>query len=214
VTGSSAIRVLVVEDNFYTRVGTVAFLRTQPGVEVVGEAANGAQALELVERFLPDVVVVDLRMPAMDGVELTALLSRRKPRTPVLVLSHYQGDHDVAGAIRAGARGFLTKEAPAEDLVRAIRAVHSGDRYLPPEIVERLASHAGEPELTRRERQVLEHMANGASNRDIGRALELSERTVGIYVSRILSKLDARSRGEAVAIGVKRGIVQIPGPAS
>jgi DNA-binding NarL/FixJ family response regulator len=203
------IRVLIVEDNFYTRFGTQAFLRAQPGIEVAGEAANGQQALALFDQLRPDVVVVDLRMPEMDGVLLTASLCRRSPDVRVLVLTHYQGDEDIAAALRAGARGYLTKEAPGSELVRAVHTLHAGARYLPPEIVSRLTSRDTFPSVTRRERQVLQQIAEGASNRDISRALTLSERTVGVYVSRILSKLDAQSRTEAVAIAFRRGIVHL-----
>jgi two-component system NarL family response regulator len=203
------IRVLVVEDNFYTRLGTLTFLRSQPGIEVVGEAADGAQALELFDQVQPDVVVVDLRMPDVDGVRLTAWLCQRTPRPPVLVLTHYQGDEDIAAALAAGAQGYLTKEAPGAELVTALRTLHAGERYLPTEIVQRLSTRDHQPPLTRRETQVLKEIAGGASNRDVAQALGLSERTVAVYVSRILSKLGAQSRTEAAAIGLRRGIVQI-----
>jgi two-component system NarL family response regulator len=203
------IRVLVVEDNFYTRYGTLAFLRAQPGIQVVGEAANGHQALTLFTELRPDVVVLDLRMPEMNGLLLTTVLCQRSPDVRILVLTHYQGDEDIAAALRAGARGYLTKEAPGSDLVRAVRALHAGERYLPPEIVARLTARDTAPALTRRERQVLQQIADGASNRDVSQALALSERTVGVYVSRILDKLDAQSRTEAVAIALRRGIVHL-----
>jgi DNA-binding NarL/FixJ family response regulator len=202
----------VVEDNFYTRLGTVSFLRGQPGIEVVGEAANGEAALAVHAELQPDVTVVDLRMPGVDGVQLTTALCARREDERVLVLTHYEGDEDIFRALKAGARGYLTKEAAGEDLVAAIRAVHAGKRFLPPEIAERMANRMLQPALTHREMQVLARVARGASNREIAGELALSERTVGLYVSSILGKLGARSRTEAVAIAQQRGILRAEGP--
>lgn len=204
------VRVMVVEDNFYTRLGTVAFLRAQTDVEVVGEAADGVAALGLLNEVRPDVVVVDLRMPSMDGVALTTALRERAPRLPILVLTHYDGEEDIFAALKAGARGYLTKEAPGEELLAAVRALAAGERFLPAEIVSRMERRMTEPELTRRERQVLTLLAEGASNRETAERMGIAERTVAIYVSSILGKLDARSRTEAVVVAVRRGL--LPGP--
>jgi DNA-binding NarL/FixJ family response regulator len=208
----SDIRVLVVEDNFYTRHGTVAFLRDQPGIVVAGEAADGERALALFEKTRPDVVIVDLRMPRMDGVELTRALRARAPQARIVVLTHYQGDEDISQALKAGAGGYLTKESSGEELLAAIRALHAGQAYLPPEIEDRMKSRRGHQELTPRERQVLEHIADGASNREAAEALGITERTAGLYVSRILSKLGARSRTEAASIGARRGLLRTQRP--
>jgi two-component system NarL family response regulator len=201
------VRVLVAEDNFYTRLGTVAFLRGQPGIHVVGEAANGVRALELFAQLRPDVTIVDLRMPGMGGVELTTRLRQRAPDARILVLTHYEGDEDIFQALKAGAAGYLTKEAPGEDLIAAIRAVHAGSGFLPPEIAERLQSRSGLPQLTQREREVLAEIAEGASNREAASTLGISERTAGLYVSSILCKLGASSRTEAVSIATRRGLL-------
>ena len=209
---SAPIRVLVVEDNFYTRLGTMAFLREQPELVVAGEAGDGERALEIFEASRPDVVIVDLRMPRMDGIELTRRLHLRAPELPILVLTHYQGDEDIAQALKAGARGYLSKESPGEELLAAIRAVTAGQAYLPPEIVEQMSSRRGQQELTRRERQLLEYVADGASNREAAEALGITERTAGLYVSRILSKLGARSRTEAAAIATRRGLLRTERP--
>jgi two-component system NarL family response regulator len=201
------IRVLVVEDNFYTRLGAMAFLRGQPDIEVVGEAPDGQEGLRLHEALRPDVTLVDLRMPRMDGEQLIAALAGRTPPARVLVLTHYQGDENIFRALEAGAQGYLTKEASGEELVAGIRAVHAGERFLPPEIVARLADREGQRALTRREVAVLELIADGASNREVARALVISARTVEVYVASILSKLEATSRTEAVAIATRRGIL-------
>jgi two-component system NarL family response regulator len=203
------IRVLVVEDNFYTRFGTVAYLATEQDMEVVGEAGDGEQALALFQDKRPDVTIVDLRMPRMDGVQLTAALCAREPDARILVLTNYVGDEDIFQALKAGARGYLTKESSGQELLSAIRALHAGDRFLPPGIVERISERRGQQELTRRERQVLEQIAEGASNREAAEHLGIGERTVGLYVSSILSKLGARSRTEAVAIANRRGLLPV-----
>ena len=204
---TAGIRVLVAEDNFYTRVGTVAFLSEQPGIVVVGEATDGESALALFEQHRPDVLVADLRMPRLNGVELTAKLCTRFPDARILVLTHHQGDEDIFQALKAGARGYLTKESPGAQLVTAIRAVHAGEKFLPLEIVEQIRSRQGVQPLTQREREVLELVADGASNREVADRLGIAERTVGLYVSSILSKLGARSRTEAASIAVRRGLL-------
>jgi DNA-binding NarL/FixJ family response regulator len=201
------IRVLIAEDNFFTRLGTVAFLRLQPGIEVVGAATNGERALVLFEELHPDVVVVDLRMPGMDGVTLSASLRGRDPRVAVLVLTNYAGDEDIFQALKAGARGYLTKESSGEVLVTAIRTVHAGRQFLPPEIQEQMSVRRGLPQLTRREREVLELVADGASNREVSVTLGISERTVGLFMSSILGKLGARGRTEAASIALRRGLL-------
>jgi DNA-binding NarL/FixJ family response regulator len=204
------IRVLIAEDNFFTRFGTVAFLREQQDIEVVGAAPDGERALALFDETHPDVLVVDLRMPRLDGLGLAASLQARETSAPILVLTSYSGDEDVFQALRAGARGYLTKDSSGELLVHAIRAVHAGRQFLPPEIVETLSSRRGLPQLTRRELQVLEVAGDGASNREVGSTLGIAERTVGLFMSSILSKLGARSRTEAVSIALRRGLLRAP----
>jgi DNA-binding NarL/FixJ family response regulator len=202
------IRVLIAEDSFFTRFGTVAFLREQPDIEVVGAAPDGERALAMFEELHPDVMVIDLRMPRLDGIGLATALSSRSPAPAVLVLTSYSGDEDIFRALRAGARGYLTKESSGEELVDAIRTVHAGRQFLPPTIKEALSSRNGVPPLTRREMQVLEAVADGASNREVGETLRITERTAGLFVSSILSKLGARSRTEAVAIAQRRGLLR------
>jgi DNA-binding NarL/FixJ family response regulator len=200
-------RALVVDDNFYTRLGTVSFLRSQSGLEVVGDAATGEAGLALFDALRPDITIVELRMPGMDGVQLTAALCGRRPQARVLVLSLHDGEEDVFRALQAGARGYLTKRAPASQLVAGIATVRAGGRFFPPAIAERLASRMLAPSLTGRERTVLAHAARGATNREIAACLRLAERTVGLYMSSVLGKLGARTRTGAAAIARQRGII-------
>lgn len=205
---AAPIRVLVAEDNYLTRLGTVTLLRTQPDMEVVGEAEDGTAALDLYRRTAADVVVADLKMPGLDGVALAAALARETPPGKMLVLTHYDGDENVFRALKAGARGYLTKGVRPGDFLGAVRAVYAGDRYLPPDIAGKVAERMMQPGLSPRELQVLELVYRGMSNRQIAATLSVSERTVGMFVSNILAKLDARSRTEAVSIAIERGILQ------
>jgi two-component system, NarL family, response regulator len=202
------IRVMVVEDNFYTRHGTLAFLREQPGIDVVGDAPDGERALTMHPRLRPDVTVVDLHLPGMDGTKLIATICATANEPRLLVLTQYVGEEDIYQALKAGARGYLTKESSGDDLLTAIRALHAGRRFLPPAILESIANRESRPELTRRERHVLGRVADGASNREVGSDLGITERTVGLYMSRILSKLDARSRTEAVSTAQRLGLLR------
>jgi two-component system NarL family response regulator len=204
------IRVLVVEDNFYTRYGTVAFLREQADIDVVGAAGNYGQACALAHNVQPDVVLVDLRLPDLDGVQLAEWLIARRPDARILVLTNYQGDEDIFRALRAGARGYLTKDSSGDELLSAIRALHAGDRFIPSAIAERITQRQGRQELTRREREVLLQVADGASNREVAANLGISERTVEVFMSSILSKFGARSRTEAVSIAAHRGLLPTP----
>jgi two-component system NarL family response regulator len=201
------IRVLVAEDNFLTRFGTVMLLKTQADIEVVGEAADGARAVSMYRELQPDVMLLDLKMPVMHGVQVIASVLREAPAARILVLTFYDGDEDIFKAIKAGARGYLTKEVHGEQILAALRAVHAGERYMPAEIASRLADRMQQPSLTAREQDVLELMFKGRTNREIARDLELSEKTAGFYVGNILAKLGAKTRTEAVSIALQRGII-------
>jgi DNA-binding NarL/FixJ family response regulator len=202
---SRTIRVLVVEDDFYSRLGTVAFLAGQHGIEVVGEAADGERALTLFERLRPDVVVLNPQVERREGPRLAAALARRSPAARVLVLTRDQGDGELARALEAGVRGYVSKTSPGEQLVAGIRAVHAGESFLP---VQASARGARPPHLTPREREVLLAVADGASNREAARAMGIAERTVAVFVSSILTKLGAASRTEAVALARRLGLLQ------
>ena len=221
---SAPIRVLVVDDQRLVRTGFSAILSTEPDIEVVGEAANGIEAVALAKATRPDVVLMDIRMPIMDGVEATEQLAGPTATHPtkVLILTTFDIDELVHNALQAGASGFLLKDAPPEELVRAIRVIAAGDALLAPSVTRRLLDtfagqrreHATSPvateavaRLTDREREVLLHMARGLSNSEVATAMYLGETTVKTYVGRILSKLAARDRVQAVVTAFDAGLV-------
>lgn len=201
-------RVLVADDNRLTRLGIVTVLELHDDLEVVGQASDGAQAVTMWRECRPDVLVVDLKMPHLDGVQVTAQLCKDDPNARILVLTHYDGDENIFQALRAGARGYLTKDIEGNELVEAIRALAAGGRFIPPEIASRVAERAARPELTPREQQVLERMAVGLTNKEIAQELDISDRTIGVYVGNILSKLEAKTRTEAVTVARKRGLLE------
>jgi DNA-binding NarL/FixJ family response regulator len=216
-----SIRILIVDDQELVRTGFRLFLETQPGLEVVGEAADGEEALERVRRLRPDVVLMDIRMPNMDGVEATARLTSGagEPAPRVLVLTTFDLDEYVFGALRAGAAGFLLKDASRERLVEAIRVVHDGEALLSPSITRRLIEDFAartdpiEPpaamlaQLTPREREVLVLVTHGLSNTEIAARLVVTEATVKSHVGSILLKLGLRDRVQAVVFAYEHGIV-------
>jgi DNA-binding NarL/FixJ family response regulator len=216
-----SIRVLIVDDQELVRTGFRLFLETQPGLVVVGEAGDGEEAIERVRELRPDVVLMDIRMPTMDGVEATAKLTSGaiEPAPRVLVLTTFDLDEYVFGALRAGAAGFLLKDAPRERLIEAIRVVHSGEALLSPSITRRLIedfaarSDPIEPpaavlaELTPREREVLVLVAHGLSNAEIAARLVVTEATVKSHVGAVLLKLGLRDRVQAVVFAYEHGIV-------
>jgi DNA-binding NarL/FixJ family response regulator len=202
------IHIILVEDNELARAGTAALIGTQSDMKIVGEAVDGTSGLELYRKERPHLAIVDLRMPSFDGVQLTAALMRESPAARVLVLTHYEGDADVFNAIKAGALGYLTKDVGRAELFTAIRTVADGKRYLPAAIAGKLADRMTQPALSPRELQVLEHIFAGRANKEIADVLKLSEKTVIMYVSQILSKMGAKSRTEAVSMALSRGILR------
>jgi len=202
------IRVGIADDHPVVRDGLAAILGLQPDITVVFEAATGREACALFERQRPDVLLLDLKMPGMGGLEVVQTLCAAHPKARIVILTTYGGDEDIFRSLKAGAKGYLLKDAPRQQILEAIRTVHAGGRYLPAAIVSKVAEHALRPELTGREREVLQGMARGASNKEIGLALSISEGTVKTHVKAILAKLDAVSRTEAVTIATRRGIIR------
>lgn len=205
----SRIRVALVDDYVLVRKGMAAMLACADDIDVVGEAGDGDSAVDLVERTHPDVVLMDLRMPRIDGIEATRLVRDRYPDVRVLVLTAYADDHRVLDAVRAGASGYLLKDVEEEELAEAVRAVHAGRVLVAPgpadELAGGLARDERERALTHRERDVLGALGAGMSNRDIARHLGLSEKTVKNHVSAVLSKLGVSDRTQAALYAVRHG---------
>lgn len=207
------IRVLIVDDQMIVRQGLRSLLESKPDLQIVGDAQNGEKAIEQVEAQQPDVVLMDVRMPVMDGVAATRIIGERFPGTKVLVLTTFDDDEYVSQAMRFGATGYLLKDTPSEELAQAIRAVHKGYTQLGPGLFEKAISSLLTPtpvvptslppelaELTPREREVLRLIAVGASNREIAQSLYISERTVKNHITSILSRLNLRDRTQAALL--------------
>ncbi|MBA3739893.1 MAG: response regulator transcription factor [Chloroflexi bacterium] len=211
-------RVLVADDEHLMRAGLIELLTTDPEIEIVGQASTGREAVELARRLAPDVVLMDVRMPDLDGIAATRELSRTSPSVKVLMLTTFEQDDYVFGALRAGASGFLLKRTRPEDLIAAVHAIAAGDSLLSPSVTRRvidrmaqqptpeLAGQAKLEALTPRERDVLELIARGLSNREIAAALVVEESTIRTHVKRILAKLDLRDRVQAVIFAYETGV--------
>jgi DNA-binding NarL/FixJ family response regulator len=208
-----AIRVLITDDHGVVRQGLRMFLSLDPDFEVVGEAENGREALQMVRELEPDVVLMDLLMPVMDGVSATEAIRKELPGVEVVALTSVLEDASVTGAVRAGAIGYLLKDTDSEELGRAIRAAAEGRVYLAPEAAERLMREVRAPEspeaLTEREMEVLKLLARGKANKQIASALHVSEKTVKAHVSAVLMKLGVQSRTQAALHAVKAGLVSL-----
>jgi DNA-binding NarL/FixJ family response regulator len=206
---SKPTRILVVDDHHIIRSGLVASLGLEDDLIVVGEAESGAQALALYGTCAPDVVLMDLRMRGGNGIEATAALRAQAPDARVLMYTTFDGEEDVYRAVQAGARGYLLKSAPREELLTALRAVAAGERYLPPELARRLAERVAGPDISERELEVLQLISAGKSNKEIGSALHIAEDTVKRHVSNILTKLGVSDRAQAATEAFRRGFLHL-----
>lgn len=212
---NSPVRLLIVDDHPIVRAGFEGMLAGKSDLEVVGEAENGEEAVRLAERLRPDVVLMDLRMPVVDGVEATRRIKAGSPQTNVLVLTTYDSDADILRAIEAGATGYLLKDTPREELFRAIRAAARGEPVLAPSVTARLMQRAQAPSqqaLSGREIEVLELVARGGSNKELARELHLSEATVKSHLIHIFDKLGVADRTAAVTVALERGIIRLANP--
>ncbi|GIJ46638.1 DNA-binding response regulator [Virgisporangium aliadipatigenens] len=221
MTDAKPIRILLADDQPLLRTGFKMVLGAEPDLDIVGEAGNGAEAVDLARRLLPDVVLMDIRMPRLDGVGATRAIVEAKLPVRVLILTTFDLDEYVVGALRAGASGFLAKDVPADDLVASIRTVAAGDAVVAPRILKRLlgkfASVLPDPTadapkgldaLTEREREVLSQLARGLSNAEIAKELSVSETTVKTHVGHVLTKLGLRDRVQAVVLAYETGLVR------
>jgi two-component system NarL family response regulator len=204
----SAIRVLIADDHVTVREGLAAIIGRQPDMEVAGEAANGLAAVDLWRERRPDVTLMDLRMPVMDGAVAIGEIRRLAPSARIIVLTTFDTDNDISRAIRAGAKGYLLKDAMREDLLDCIRRVYSGETCIPPALVAKLAAGMSTEPLTARELDVLKMLAAGKSNKEIALRLSITETTVKSHLRRIFTKLGVLSRTEAVTVASRRGLVQ------
>ena len=203
------IRIVVVDDQAVVRQGFVSLINTVADMEVIAEGTNGQQAIELYREHQPDVMLIDLRMPVLTGVEAIAAIRKEFPGARMIVLTTYDGDEDIYRSLQAGAQGYLLKDVFFEDLEEAIRKVHAGSRRIPSVVAERLAERMSGSDLTGRELEVLQQIVGGRSNKEIGSQLNISEATVKSHINNILSKLGVSDRTQAATTALQRGLVHL-----
>jgi DNA-binding NarL/FixJ family response regulator len=209
VNQPNIIRVMVADDHPVVAQGLVALLECEADITVVGQAYDGCQAVELFHQHQPDVTLMDLRMPQMDGVAAITAICTLVDDARIIVLTTYDSDEDIYRGLRAGAKGYLLKDAEPDELLVAIRTVHSGKKYIPPDIGAKLAERMSNPQLSDRELEVVRLMVGGNSTQEISTALSIAESTVKFHVNNILSKLGVSDRTQAIVVALKRGIVSI-----
>lgn len=203
------ITILITDDHAVVREGLAAMLSRRAEMQVVAEAANGVQAVGLALRHKPDVLLMDLRMPQMGGVEAIRAIRAEWPEARVIVLTTYDGDEDIFRALQVGAKGYLLKDTPREALLEAIQTVHAGRKHIPPEVAAKLAERITSEALTEREREVLQLIVAGQSNKEIGASLSISEGAVKVHVNNLLGKLGVSDRTQAVTEALRRGLVHL-----
>ena len=203
------IRVLTVDDHPLLQEGLAAVIRRQQDMDLVGEAASGADGIRLFHTHRPDVTLMDLRLPDLSGVEATARIRGDFPDARIIILTTFDGDMEVRRALDAGARSYVLKSTPLKEIIQIIRDVHNGKRRIPPAIAAGLAEHYGDDGLTSREIEVLQQIAAGNRNKDVAAKLSIAEETVKVHMRHIMEKLGAIDRTQAVAIAVRRGIIQL-----
>jgi two-component system, NarL family, response regulator len=209
VTQASHIRILIADDHVMVAQGLTALLESQSDISVIGRASNGHEAIALFRQHQPDIVLMDLRMPEMGGVEATTVICGEFKQARIIVLTTYDGDEDIYRGLRAGAKGYVLKDAEAQELLSAIRAVHTGQTYIPPAIGVKLAEHVNLLALSNRELEVLNLMARGNNNHEISTALSISESTVKFHMKNIMSKLGISDRAQVLITALKRGLIRI-----
>jgi DNA-binding NarL/FixJ family response regulator len=208
-TDASCIRVLSVDDHPLVREGISTIINGQADMSLAGVASNGREGIEAFRVLRPDVTLMDLRLPDLSGLDLTIAIRSEFPDARIIVLTTFEGDVDVQRALKAGVRGYLLKSMPSQEMLDMIRQVHAGKRCVPAEIAAGLVEHFGDEALSRREVEVLEQVAAGHRNREIGSQLFIAEETVKVHMKHIMDKLNAKDRTQSVAIAVRRGIIQL-----
>ena len=209
MSNQASIRVFSVDDHPLLREGLAAIVNNQPDMELVAQASTGREAIQAFKQHQPDITLLDLRLPDMSGIDALIAIRAEFPEARIIMLTTFEGDVDISRALAAGARGYMLKNMPPKELVEAIRQVHSGKRRIPPQVASHLAEFFGGDSLTEREIEVLRHIAEGNRNRDIAERLFISEETVKVHIKHIMEKLGATDRTQAVAIGLRRGIIKL-----
>jgi DNA-binding NarL/FixJ family response regulator len=209
MSSQSKIRVFSVDDHPLLREGIAALISNQADMELIAVASAGAESIQKYRLHRPDVTLMDLRLPDMSGIEALISIRSEFPEARIIMLTTFEGDIEIQRALQAGARGYLLKSTPPKELMDVIRQVHSGKKRIPPEIAAQLAEHLSDEALTTREVEVLQRIAGGNRNRDIAKELFISEETVKVHIKHIMEKLGANDRTQAVAIGLRRGIIQL-----
>jgi DNA-binding NarL/FixJ family response regulator len=204
---TDAIRVLIADDHPVVRMGVAFIVSGQPQLHLVAQAASGEEAFRLYGEHRPDVVLMDLRMPGMDGVATITALRAFDPQARIVILTTFDGEEDIYRGLRAGAKAYLLKDSPQQEIVDCIHAVARGQKYLPPQVAAKLAERLDYSELSKRELEVLRHMATGMSNKQIARVTGITEGTVKFHVTAVMAKLDSKSRTEAVTVAARRGLI-------
>lgn len=209
MTEPSSIRVLSIDDHPLLREGLAALINNQPGMVLVAQASNAQEGIAQFRKHEPDITLMDLRLPDKSGIEAMRAIRAEFPEARVIVLTTFEGDVEIQRALEAGARAYILKNMPPKDLLEVIREVHAGKKRIPSQVAAQLAEHLSDESLTSREIEVLGQLAEGNRNRDIAAKLFITEETVKVHIKHIMEKLGANDRTQAVAIAVRRGIIQL-----